>query len=124
MDNNRLDHIIKKSIESSPMEKGVNVNPDMRRSVMDRIEAYELKKAARPGLAVILLYVFTMSACLVSFFFFEQVADYIKPYFKLFPAGVSLIKWSIQGLFVSIPVFLLMMTLYYWGNKRETERAA
>jgi len=110
MENNRLEKTIENGIKNASMEV------EVRQPVMARIEDYELKKAKRPGILTILIYVYALGATLVSIIFFDRVVVYFKPFLQQFPTGVSFVEVVLQGVFISMLAFLVILGVYSWQS--------
>jgi hypothetical protein len=116
MENNRLEKIIENSIKNASMEV------EVRKPVMARIEDYEMKKAKRPGILTILIYIYALGATLVSIIFFDRVVVYFKPFLQQFPTGVSFMEVVLQGVFISMLAFLVILGVYSWRSPASRGR--
>lgn len=113
MEENQLDRVIENAIKNSTMKA------DMREPVMDRVAAYEMKKARGSRLKVFLSYIYTFSASLVTLVLLFNASQYLSPHAKQFPGIFSLMRSAIQGVFVFLLVSLLTMGIYYLREARK-----
>ena len=113
MEENRLDKVIENAIKNASMEV------EVRQPMMERITAYEMKAAKRPRIMIILSYIYTLVASLVSLVLLHKISQYLTPFVQRFPGSVSMMKFAIQGVFVFMVAFLLIMGLYFWQNARK-----
>jgi hypothetical protein len=116
MENNRLEKTIENGIKNASMEV------EVRQPVMARIEDYEMKKARRPGILTILIYIYALGATLVSIIFFDRVVVYFKPFLQQFPAGGSLVEVVLQGVFIFMLAFLIILGVYSWQSPASRGR--
>ena len=92
---------------------------EVRQPVMERIAAYEMKAAKGPRILIILSYFYTLAASLVSLVLLQKISQYLSPLVQRIPGSVYMMKSAIQGVFVFIVAFLIIMVLYYWQNARK-----
>jgi hypothetical protein len=115
METNQLDKILENSIKNVYME--VNV----QHPVMERIETYEITKAKRPGIVVVLIYIYTFITSLVSLGFFHQLGGHFKTILQKLPVNLSALKLISQGIFIAILIVLLLIVLYFRPRRKSTD---
>ena len=106
MDDNQLDQIIENGIKNASMET------EVRTPVMARIEEYEITKAKRPGVLGIIIYIYVLLASLVSIVFFDRVSVHYRPALEQLPFDFSVLKSALQGVFLFMLVYLVILALY------------
>ncbi len=114
MDDRQLDKIIENGIKNASMET------EMRTPVMSRIEEHEIAKVKRPGVLGIIVYAYALIASLVSIIFFDRVSAHYQSVLEKLPFDFSVLKSSLQGVFLFILIFLVILAFYSRSAARRT----